>query len=518
MSTTIGISLYKKSFNYVKECVESALNQTTKVKVILRTDGEDACDFRTLEYLRNVNFLTNNFTLIEGKNNLGIYGSYKEIFKDVDTENICQLDADDYLHQDAIRVCEGILNSHPEYWMVYTDCIEIDEQGNHIQLCERQSNPYTPENIRYSFMTFHLRVIRKEIYDKVGGFDENVNYAGDYDLSLKISEIGNHQNIGYIPLPLYYYRRDDKCHSLSEGVIDSRKDCYAAVIRSLERTGCDSHLKIISNNQHNLLVFLNKITNNVYETLDPKKSQPIILTGMHRSFTSLTSSMLNELGIFMGNSILSPDIHNPEGYYENEDFLHLDRMICQISTESENSFPDWGWSADSKMNFEKVKEFEECAKKVIYDKRRLRLWGWKDPRTSLLLDFWDSIIPHAKYIFIYRHPGEVYESVLKLKGIQLFQDHPEYIEQCWRDHNQNIIRFAKENRDKCLVINSNNLTQNPNKIKPLLIDKFNLKIYDENLEHLVVKKHIRSKRENVSLSQETLNLYNELEILNELKE
>jgi len=515
MSTTIGISLYKKSYDYVKQCVESALNQTTEVKVILRTDGENSCDNDTLNYLRDLNSSEEDFTLIEGKTNLGIYGSYKEIFKNVDTENICQLDADDYLYPDAIRVCEGVLNSHPEYWMVYTDCIEVDENGNHLQLCEKQSKPYTPENIRYSFMTFHLRVIRKEIYDTVNGFDDTFKYGGDYDLSLRISEIGDHQNIGYIPLPLYFYRRDDNCHSLSDGVLDSRRDCYLSVCNSLERKKED--LKVIANKNHNLIVFLHKIANDVYESVNFEKSQPIVLTGMHRSFTSLTSSMLNELGIFMGNSILSSDIHNPEGYYESEDFLHLDRMICQISTESENSFPDWGWSSDLTMNFEKVKEFEECAKKVIYDKRKLRLWGWKDPRTCLLLDFWDPIIPHAKYIFVYRHPAEVYNSVLKLKGIQLFQENPEYIEQCWRDHNQNIVNFAKKNRDRCLVINSNNLTQNPNKIKPLLVDKFGLKIYDENLDNLVIKDHIRSKRESVLLSQETLNLYDELETLNELK-
>lgn len=517
MTTTVGISLYKKPYHYVKQCVESALNQTTDVDVILRTDGDNSCGKETLDYLRNLDSLIENFTFIEGKDNLGIYGSYKEIFKDVQTENICQLDADDYLSPQAIQVCQIILNSHPEYHMVYTDCMEIDEDGNRLHLCDRQSTPYLQSYLRYTFMTYHLRVIRKSIYDKVGGFDETLRYGGDYDLCLKISEVNEGQNIGYIPIPLYFYRRDNNCHSLTKGIKDSDKDCYTALYNSIKRNNQEDSLKLIPDKNHKTLVILDKISNKVYEKLNFEKSQPIVLTGMHRSFTSLTSSMLTELGIFMGDSILPPDIHNPEGYFENLHFLYLDQTICNLSMESENSFPDWGWSPDSKMNFEKVTQFEECAKKVIYDKRNLRLWGWKDPRTSLLLDFWNPIIPHAKYIFIYRHPAEVYKSVLKLTGIEIFQRQPKYIEQCWRDHNYNILNFAKQNTDRCLIINSNHLTQNPNKLKSLLVNKFNLRIYDENLENLVVKKHIRSKRENVLLSQETLDLYEELENLNELK-
>jgi hypothetical protein len=133
-----------------------------------------------------------------------------------------------------------------------------------------------------------------------------------------------------------------------------------------------------------------------------------------------------------------------------------------------------------------------------------------------MLDFWDSIIPHAKYVFVYRNPAEVYESVYKLKGIELFQKNPEYIEKCWRDHNKNILNFALKNRERCVIVNTNKLTQNPNALKPLLTEKLKLQICDENLENLVVKKHIRSKGENVNLSEETLQLYEELEKLNDL--
>jgi hypothetical protein len=284
----------------------------------------------------------------------------------------------------------------------------------------------------------------------------------------------------------------------------------------LRRTNQYDKISIIENKDYSELIFAPKISDEQFNSISVEKSQPVILTGMHRSFTSLTSNILTELGIYMGESILEPDDFNPEGYFENVDFLYFDRTLCKFCMYHENSFFDWGWSPDEKMNSDKIKEFEGYAKKLVHDRKRLRVWGWKDPRTSLLLNFWDSIIPHAKYIFVYRNPAEVYTSVTKLKGIELFQKHPEYIEKCWSDHNRNILEFASKNRDRCIVISTNNLTKNPNAIKPLLTDKLGLRIYDENLEHLVVSDHIRSKGDDVKLSDETLSIYEQLQQMNEL--
>jgi glycosyltransferase involved in cell wall biosynthesis len=515
MTATIGISLYQKPIQYVRKCIESALDQTADVRIILRTDGPNACDNVTLTFLKELDRSISNFTFIEGKINYGIYGSYREIFKNVTTDNLCQLDADDYLHPEAIETCERVLNSHPEYSMVYTDCMEVDSEGKELKLCEKQLIRFTPENLVAEFMTYHLRLIRTRVYNAVGGYDETLKYGGDYDLSLRISEIGMEQNIGYIPLPLYYYRRDENCHSLTDGIIDSNLDCYTAKKNHFKRTGNVEKVKVIPNKDFSQFIFAPKISSEEYNKLDVMKSQPIVLTGMHRSFTSLTSNILTELGIYMGESILEPDEFNPEGYFENVDFLHFDRTLCNFCMDNENSFPDWGWSPDAKMDADRVKEFEEYAKNLIYDRRRLRVWGWKDPRTSLLLNFWDPIIPHAKYIFVYRHPAEVFASVSNLKGIELFQQNPEYIEKCWQDHNRNIVEFASKNRDRCLVINTNNLIKNPNAIKPLLTDKFGLYIYDENLENLVVSDHIRSEGD-AELSLETVSIYDQLEQMNEL--
>ena len=54
------------------------------------------------------------------------------------------------------------------------------------------------------------------------------------------------------------------------------------------------------------------------------------------------------------------------------------------------------------------------------------IWGWKDPRTTLLLDFWDEILEErAFYVLLYRLPWEVADSMQRL-GADVFLRHPEW--------------------------------------------------------------------------------------------
>ncbi|MDP4350266.1 hypothetical protein QSG17_25820, partial [Escherichia coli] len=40
-------------------------------------------------------------------------------------------------------------------------------------------------------------------------------------------------------------------------------------------------------------------------------------------------------------------------------------------------------------------------------------WGWKDPRTTLFLDFWSEFLPDARYLLVFRRPWEVVDSLFR---------------------------------------------------------------------------------------------------------
>ncbi|MCK4816954.1 hypothetical protein KA005_14390, partial [bacterium] len=61
------------------------------------------------------------------------------------------------------------------------------------------------------------------------------------------------------------------------------------------------------------------------------KGTPIIILGMHRSGTSIVANMLHRIGISMGEDLLKSDKFNPNGYYEDADFLGINKGILTNS-------------------------------------------------------------------------------------------------------------------------------------------------------------------------------------------
>jgi hypothetical protein len=43
------------------------------------------------------------------------------------------------------------------------------------------------------------------------------------------------------------------------------------------------------------------------------------------------------------------------------------------------------------------------------------LWGWKDPATCLTLAFWQTLLPHMRYVICIRNPLDVAISMERLE-------------------------------------------------------------------------------------------------------
>lgn len=113
------------------------------------------------------------------------------------------VDSDDWLAPTALQETVRVLNTRPTVGMVYTDYINIDEQGRAIGYGQRCATPYSKERLLVEFMTFHFRLMRRSIYYQVGGIDHSLDFVEDYDLCLKLSEV---TLIDRVRQPLYHYR------------------------------------------------------------------------------------------------------------------------------------------------------------------------------------------------------------------------------------------------------------------------------------------------------------------------
>lgn len=207
---------------------------------------------------------------------------------------------------------------------------------------------------------------------------------------------------------------------------------------------------------------------------------PLIITGMHRSGTSLTSAILNKAGLHVGIRLNPGAPGNPRGYFENLDFVRLNERIL-----SSFGYPKEGWIFD---HIDKIPaHFYEDALETITLNGTQNMWGFKDPRTTLMLDFWHEIAPQGRFLFTARAPWQVADSLIR-RGDSFFKNNPCLAIEMWHAYNENILHFYRRNKASCLVACLDNIVQHPSVFLDALNKKFGLQlrnpensVYEERL-------------------------------------
>ena len=139
---------------------------------------------------------------------------------------------------------------------------------------------------------------------------------------------------------------------------------------------------------------------------------PICVLGMHRSGTSMMMQMLGKCGVYLGDDKRTSrpgDHDNPLGYWENPSFRKLnDRILSTLGGDWKiPPYLSQGWQVED----ERVAPMKEEAHALVSKMDRHALWGWKDPRNSLTLPFWRSIVPDLKCVILVRNPVQVAQSL-----------------------------------------------------------------------------------------------------------
>lgn len=206
------------------------------------------------------------------------------------------------------------------------------------------------------------------------------------------------------------------------------------------------------------------------------QSPILILTGMHRSGTSLLSSLLQSAGVNIGQKLVPANDGNPKGYFENADFVNFhEEVLFSLGIDK------IGWTTQEKI-IPPLEYVHEAKKLIEINQDFEKPWGWKEPRTSLFLDFWSDLLPCAHFIFVYRCPWEVIDSLYR-RGDDIFRKNPEFALQVWSVYNRAIANFYLNHQEKCILINLAEITCNPNCLVEMINNKFNLSLpsVDSNL-------------------------------------
>lgn len=154
----------------------------------------------TIEYLKSINNPKIKISFL--KHNINISGASNEALKLVKGDYIALMDHDDEITKDALyEVIKELNIKQSDFIYSDEDRLELDGSYSFPHFKAQYSESLFMKNNYIS----HLGVIKKELVDKVGGWERGVEGAQDYDLYLKVLE--QTSKITNISKVLYHWRK-----------------------------------------------------------------------------------------------------------------------------------------------------------------------------------------------------------------------------------------------------------------------------------------------------------------------
>lgn len=183
---------------FLDESINSILEQTLSDFEFVIFD--DASTDGSTQLLREWSRRDKRIRLYESKQRLGVSGSSNAVVSKARAPIVARMDADDIAHPDRLRLQWNIIESRPDVAVVGTLCNGIDASGREVRPRDRwrlvRRSGYIP-------FPHGSAMFRREVFDHVGGYDEDADGGEDQDLFSKMVARGR---VLTLPDVLYSYR------------------------------------------------------------------------------------------------------------------------------------------------------------------------------------------------------------------------------------------------------------------------------------------------------------------------
>lgn len=169
------------------------------------------------------------------------------------------------------------------------------------------------------------------------------------------------------------------------------------------------------------------------------RDDPVIVLGMHHSGTSILTEVLHRHGIFM---------HANMQHYESRFFT------TTVDNEALMG-GDGRWANSPIMSVAEVMAKVDVARALIDQEAYQRYvsdgydgssrWGFKDPRTCVLLPLYLAVFPHAQLLHIIRNGDDVAKSLARSrkKGVGRNLDRSHW-KDLWRQHVDRAREYGRK--------------------------------------------------------------------------
>ena len=151
----------------------------------------------------------------------------------------------------------------------------------------------------------------------------------------------------------------------------------------------------------------------------------------------MVARLLHRCGLELGpeSDLMPAQADNPEGFWEHLGFVALNEELLNELGGAWDLPP----KADENFTQARVDPLRMKARLLIERFDSARVWGWKDPRNSLTLPFWQDLLPGLKTLIVVRNPLEVAYSMRERNGTSY-----SFGLRLWEIYNKRLIETANE--------------------------------------------------------------------------
>ncbi len=149
----------------------------------------------------------------------------------------------------------------------------------------------------------------------------------------------------------------------------------------------------------------------------------------------MLTRLLHTCGLYLGpeSELMPAQADNPEGFWEHLGFVALnDELLNELGGA-------WDLPPKADENFAdpRLDPLRMKARLLIEGFHSASVWGWKDPRNSLTLPFWQDLLPTLKTLIVVRNPLEVAHSMRERNGTSY-----SFGLRLWEIYNRRLVQAA----------------------------------------------------------------------------
>ncbi len=209
----------------LRETIESVLSQDYAPVEYIIIDGASTDDSLTI-----INEYAEKISKIVSEPDKGAYDALNKGIQ------MASGDIIGFLHSDDIFADRHILSSVAERFanhdidVLYGDIKIMKKKNSHKVLRSWKSKEFKPQNLKSGWSPPHTSLfMRKEVYEKVGGFDTHLKIAADYEFILRVFKNLSPKKVSYLSLPLVLMKSGGLSNNGFSTVLTRWKEDYYAV-------------------------------------------------------------------------------------------------------------------------------------------------------------------------------------------------------------------------------------------------------------------------------------------------